>query len=137
VSSWKYPGHRPGKRNCWLVDVDGTVALKGDRDPYDWSRVRDDTPNENVLRVVRALSAKDDIVYLSGRDEVCRYETMLWLQDYTFARIDGLFMRGAGDKREDSIIKLELLREYVMHTRVVAMWRSIGLTCLQVAPGAF
>ena len=57
-------------------------------------------------------------------------------------------MRAVGDSRPDPVIKLELFNEHV-HDRydvrvvrddrnsVVDLWRSMGLTCLQVAPGDF
>lgn len=59
-----------------------------------------------------------------------------------------LFMRPAGDTRNDAVVKLELfdqhirdrydvLRCYDDRARVVAAWRSIGLTVFQVADGNF
>ena len=59
-----------------------------------------------------------------------------------------LFMRASGDTRKDEIVKLELFDAHVRgkydvrlvlddRDRVVRMWRSIGLTCLQVADGEF
>ena len=73
--------------------------------------------------------------------------TERWLErygiDYKY-----IFMRAAGDSREDSIVKREIYEgriapkfnvKYVLddRNRVVAMWRSLGLTCLQVADGDF
>ena len=29
----------------WIVDIDGTVAIMGDRSPFDWARVGEDLPN--------------------------------------------------------------------------------------------
>jgi hypothetical protein len=57
-------------------------------------------------------------------------------------------MRQAGDKRKDACVKLELYRtqleprfavQFVLDDRdqAVAMWRGLGLICLQVADGAF
>jgi hypothetical protein len=59
-----------------------------------------------------------------------------------------LIMRATGDMRKDSIIKQELLEreivpnsfvDFVLDDRnqVVDMWRSLGLTCLQVDYGDF
>lgn len=57
-------------------------------------------------------------------------------------------MRPAGDKRRDDIIKAEIFDQHIRghhnillvlddRDSVVKMWRSMGLTCLQVAEGNF
>lgn len=133
--------------SSWLCDIDGTLALMEGRSPFEWHRVGEDACNEAVREVVWALQTGYKIVLLSGRDGVCRPETEAWLAEHEID-YDALFMRAPGDTRKDSIVKLELLREVVApryHVRgvlddrdqVVEMWRSVGLTCLQVAPGAF
>lgn len=135
-----------------LVDVDGTVALRGDRGPYDWSRVGDDLPNQRVIDVARNLwrGGEREVVFVSGRDEVCRDETEDWLvRHIPWSLPPTLFMRPKGDNRNDAIIKREIYDREIAGTydvfvvlddrdRVVRMWREdLGLTCLQVAPGNF
>jgi predicted kinase len=44
---------------AWLVDVDGTLALMGDRGPFEWHRVGEDTPNLPVLELVSHLPGPD------------------------------------------------------------------------------
>jgi hypothetical protein len=87
------------------------------------------------------------IVYVSGRSDVCREATVEWLKKYGLP--DGpLFMRKAGDHRNDDILKIELLAEvraqgfepimaFDDRDRVVAAWRAAGIPCAQVAPGNF
>src|ERR1700722_613543 len=50
---------------CDIVDVDGTVALKGDRDPYDETRVHEDRPNTRVIEQVqeRRVAGRRKIVF--------------------------------------------------------------------------
>src|SRR5262249_50841178 len=61
-----------GVPEAFLVDIDGTVAVMGDRSPYDEGRVSEDTPNEPVIRVVRALHrAGYHILFCSGRTDAC------------------------------------------------------------------
>jgi predicted kinase len=133
-----------------LVDIDGTVALHGDRSPYDYSKVLDDTPNWNVVSIVRGLRAVGyRIVFLSGRPDSCREDTERWLKLYIGdGPFDGPFMRTEGDQRNDAVIKVELFDKYVRHqynvvavlddrNRVVRAWRNLGLICLQVADGNF
>ena len=134
----------------WLVDIDGTLALKGERGPYDWHRVGEDTPNEPVIEVVRALrKAGYGIVFVSGRMESCREDTVTWLNKHVFPVLGMLLMmRPDDDYRPDDVLKREIwetkLRDLFDvagviddRARVVAMWRSLGLTCLQVAEGNF
>ncbi|HMH92360.1 MAG TPA: hypothetical protein VK586_14900 [Streptosporangiaceae bacterium] len=139
------PETRP---KAWIVDIDGTVALRGDRSPYDWSRVGEDKPNEPVLAVVRALiGAGHRIIFVSGRMEECRFATIAWLNRH---RIDAvhLHMRPDGDYTPDDKLKCAIyereIRDFYEITgviddraRVVAMWRSLGLTCFAVAEGNF
>lgn len=136
-----------------MVDIDGTLALHGDRDPYDTSRYHEDTVNQPVVEAVRAMQDAGHVVILcSGRDERFRAVTEAWLTDkiglvYGLWH-DGLYMRPEGDRRRDNIVKLELFDAHIRDNynvtcvfddrdRVVQAWRSIGLTVFQVAPGNF
>lgn len=132
-----------------LVDVDGTLALRGDREPFDWSKASLDSPNIPVIEVVRALAgAGFKIAYLSGRDERIRQLTQDWLDIHV--QVTGtLLMRQEGDGRPDDLVKEEIVRSHFSdlskillvlddRNRVVNMWRDrIGLVCFQVADGDF
>jgi predicted kinase len=132
-----------------LVDIDGTVALMGDRSPYDWHRVGEDLPNPAVITAVRAMHAAGNaIIFCSGRDEVCRPETEAWLELYVGVRYEALFMRPEGDGRKDAVVKREIFDSEIRDTwrivgvfddrqQVVRMWRALGLTVFQVAEGDF
>jgi predicted kinase len=140
---------KPGTRKAVLVDIDGTVALKGARSPFDETRVHEDRPNTPVIEVARAMSdAGHRLVFLSGRTSTCRDATVTWLGEHIQRGFDGPFMRPAGDMRKDFTVKLELFDKHVRdvydvacvlddRSQVVEAWRSIGLTCLQVAEGNF
>jgi hypothetical protein len=137
------------KKSIWLFDLDGTLALMGDRDPYDWSRVGEDLPNKPVVAVLRALSGTSArIGFVSGRKERARYQTELWLMANVIPDLPLLWMRGDKDQRADEIVKREIYENEIApyfevegifddRDRVVKMWRSLGLTCLQVAEGNF
>ncbi len=138
----------PSLPSAWLVDVDGTLALMQGRSPYDWHRVGEDAPNPPVVELVRSLRAAGNaIVVVSGRDGVARAATQAWLHRHEIPH-DALLMRAAGDNRRDSIVKREIFDDrirQVWHVKgvlddrdqVVRMWRDLGLTCVQVAPGDF
>lgn len=140
---------KPGARKAALVDIDGTVALAGDRSPYDETRVADDQPNTAVIQVARALRGDGcRLVFMSGRSEGCRAATERWLNQHIGGQYDGPFMRPAGDTRKDSIVKGELFDQHLRDAydvtcvlddrqQVVDAWRAMGLTVLQVAEGNF
>lgn len=132
-----------------IVDIDGTVAHNdGHRSFYDYTKVGADTPVEAVIHCVEALNeAGFCIVFLSGREDSCQEETLAWLSRHVSGG-DVLVMRKTGDHRNDAIVKIEMFYEHVAplynvrfvlddRDRVVEAWRSIGLPCFQVRPGAF
>jgi predicted kinase len=137
------------KPDAILVDLDGTVAIMGRRSPYDTSRVHLDTPNQPVIRAVRAMyEAGHTILYCSGRTDDGREATETWLDKHVGVPHAGLHMRVTGDSRKDSIVKQEIYERELKHAwhivavfddrnQVVKMWRSLGLTVFQVADGDF
>lgn len=144
---------RVGTPRTALVDIDGTVALMVNRGPYDEHRVHEDRPNLPVIANVRALHAAGyRIVFCSGRTDACRAATEEWLHEHVglvaYNEPYELYMRAAGDGRRDSVVKLEIFNKHIRDThdvwvvlddrrQVVDMWRSLGLTVLQVAEGNF
>jgi len=133
---------------AYIFDVDGTMTMgPHNRSPYEWHKVGNDKPNIPVIRVMNDLwSNGAEILFVSGRDETCRPQTEVWLTEWVDDPV--LFMRPAGDHRRDDVVKAEIFDREIRHQfnvlgvfddrdQVVAFWRSIGLTCFQVAPGAF
>lgn len=134
-----------GLPHCVVIDMDGTMAIMGDRSPYDWDRVGVDEPNPMVVEY--AKNSPRPVVVLSGRDGSCRTQTLNWLilNQISFAE---LLMRTADDMRPDWIIKNELLDDLLTRwypalaiddrQQVVDnVWRARGIECWQVAPGRF
>ncbi|MEU9254976.1 AAA family ATPase [Streptomyces sp. NPDC048270] len=132
-----------------MCDIDGTLALTGDRGPYDFSRCELDLLNEPVRRALDAFRRADGdvIVLLSGRSEEHRPQTESWLRRHGVA-YDELWMRAAGDTRRDDVVKAELFDAHVRdryavrvslddRDRVVAVWRRMGLPTWQVNYGDF
>jgi hypothetical protein len=133
-----------------ICDIDGTLAIRsGDRSPYDWDRVGEDTPNPPVIELVQIIANAmgHEIILMSGRDESCRLQTEMWL-DAQQVPFHQLHMRPEKDNRKDSLVKEELYRRHVEgryavswvvddRDQVVKMWRSLGLTVLQCAEGDF
>ena len=134
-----------------IIDIDGTVALRGTRDPFDETRVAEDQPNTSVIEAIQADLHCNALVpvFMSGRTEGCYVETHNWLTANMYLPDNfDLFMRPVGDHRPDNEVKLEMFNKLVRYNynirrvyddrnQVVKMWRSLGLPVLQVADGNF
>lgn len=140
----------PTKPAAILVDIDGTLALHGSRNPYDTSRYAEDTLEDRLTALTNRLYTHDDtvkVIVMSGRDSAFRQVTEDWL-DANGVWFDELHMRTEGDKRRDDAVKLDLFNEHVRdrfnvlasfddRDRVVHFWRRLGLLVCQVNYGNF
>jgi predicted kinase len=134
-----------------ICDLDGTLAHMNGRNPYDASTCEDDILNNAVEQCLYGMATLGHrIIFMSGRDDKYREQTMAFLRKndiLDWCRPE-LHMRATGDNRKDSIVKRELYEAHVLgkynvrfvlddRDQVVELWRSLGLVCFQVAPGAF
>mgnify|MGYP001597434170 CR=1 FL=1 len=126
-----------------ICDIDGTLALCGDRNPYDASTCEQDGLNHPVASIIKHHA----VILVSGRMEDFRPHTERWLKVHDI-NYGALFMRPSGDTRKDYIVKKEIYDFKIKdkynvlfvvedRTRVVRMWREQGLVCLQCADGDF
>ena len=152
------------KRKCIVSDIDGTLALLDHRrhhvasKPKNWkaffAEIPKDKPN---MAVVVALKAFHDqrhypLILCSGRGKEHAAVTIAWIKQHIEEPFgiyfEALYMRELRDHRADDIVKRELLNKMRLdgwdpqlvlddRDRVVAMWRSEGIPCFQVAPGDF
>ena len=146
----------------WVIfDLDGTLADIEDRrqlctkenGKMDWNKFFDpenidlDKPNIPVISTAQALAEKGYMVAIfSGRSERTKNTTKSWLNKHKVP-YHILKMRPEKNFTADEQLKLEWVNdmdwkddvEMVFDDRqkVVDMWREIGLTCMQVAPGNF
>lgn len=136
-----------------IVDIDGTVAKRNDRNPYDMRTVISDEPIDVIIDLVRDMyndGAGSGIIFVTGRSYKAEKQTRAWIEEH-FGWTDQyhLFMRGDDDGRADNEIKQTIWEtcikgkfdiRFVLDDRdqTVKMWREVaGLICLQVAPGNF
>lgn len=126
-----------------ITDLDGTLFLFGDKNPYDRDFENDEI-NYSVLNVIKYK----DVIFVSGRLEKYRNQTELALVRALGHTGWKLFMRQDGDMRNDVIVKYEIYRDKIHgkykvdfvfddRRKVVNMWRKQGLKCFQVADGEF
>jgi predicted kinase len=132
----------PNLPNCYIVDIDGTLAINNTRNPFAWDKVGEDALNPAVAEMVETLGRTSTIIIFSGRSSVCRDLTVAWLKEYNINYKD-LFMRPANDQRPDDILKSELYYQNIRdlynvlgviddRPKVCRMWRRLGLSVFQV-----
>ena len=148
-----------------IFDLDGTLALIDDRRKWstkpngklDWDKFFDpnnismDKPNVPVIKVAQMFKQNGfRIIILSGRLNTTKDATRKWLNDNDVP-FDILKMRPDNNQFKfmpdddlkqnwlDSLFsnKDDIFAVFDDRQKVVDMWREIGLTCMQVAPGNF
>lgn len=146
----------------YIFDLDGTIALIQHRRHHvengntRWDRFYaecvNDLPNAPVIHTMDLLHDSGAEIWLfSGRSDEVRDQTLTWLEDHVPFYIDprSVMMRRSDDHTADDALKRRwynemldddkrrLVATFDDRDRVVAMWRSVGVTCFQVAPGNF
>ena len=155
---WNYPPVKPefepiatfsdDKQDAVIFDIDWTLAKNVSRSPYDMTRVSEDEVYEDITMLVWLMSISHEIIFVSGRDDSCQSDTLVWLQNNVeFIGEANLVMRKEWDNRSDAIIKYEILKElnktfnirYIFddRDRVVKMAREAWFRVLQVQEGNF
>jgi predicted kinase len=119
--------------DCIIVDIDGTLAKMKDRGPYEEHKVYQDDVRKHVLFTIASMMTANPelkVFVFSGRSEACLGETIIWINEKCDLVVDNylnwnfkndcvpdysveLHMRKVGDKRRDSLVKMDLYNEYV------------------------
>jgi hypothetical protein len=149
-------------KNTVIFDLDGTLAkidkrIKLARKPngkmdfdilHDRDNIYLDEPNEPVVRIAE-LFADDglQIVIFTGRPDTTESVTRQWLAKHGIPYHKLVMRDNVRYFKPDEILKKQMLDDHLDiddvfcvvddRQKVVDMWREIGLTCFQVAPGDF
>lgn len=140
------------KQLAIICDLDGTLALIGERDPFNPKSIADDQlnyPIANILEVYAHQTLYDiQLFFITGRFEKLRTQTERWLARHNIENYL-LFMREDNDFRKDIVYKKEVYQQHIQdkydvifvledRDQTVKMWRNeLQLTCLQVQYGNF
>ena len=155
--------NQSGHDKIVIFDLDGTLALidkrrEASRKPngkidfskfHDSSNIKLDEPNIPVIKMAQ-LFAEDgfNIVIFSGRSDKTEKTTRSWLSRNRVP-FHKLVMRPHKTMNfiPDEVLKKDMLDKHIDiddifmvvddRQKVVDMWRDLGLTCVQVAPGDF
>lgn len=152
-------------KNCVIFDIDGTLSNNKHRlkfieqSPQDWNSFFLEMDKDEVIEPIAFLlfallrdfhnsNVAIDIIFCTGRPEMYRDLTEKWLERELDIYNHRLMMRKDGDRRNDDIVKQEMLDQLKSEgyevvfavedrKRVVDMWRQNGVTCLQCSEGDF
>jgi len=137
--------------SCIVCDLDGTISLPIFRSIDDLTKVSEDLPNRQLIRMLRVLNKYYRIIFVSEREatQACYENSFNWLVDNFGPNNDKntygwiLYMREEGNKEPDIKIKSDIYYDRILpyynvvtvfddkHSAVRA-WRDIGLFCCQV-----
>ena len=139
--------------HCIIVDMDGTLCLNTSARPFFGpgaaEKMKDDVPITEICDLVRHYCNDSGVslIILTGRDEPCREATMAWLEEHwlhpslLLMRPEGSFLPGPEQKKliYEKEIKDKYYVDFILDdsSKVVKMWRELGLTCLQPNEGKF
>lgn len=135
---------------CIISDLDGTLCLYGDNNPYDRD-FSQDILNKPVYQIISNYYWErpqvKTVIFFSGRSDKFESVTRAWLTK----NLDGipyeLYMRKHGDTRKDSIIKYEMYMDKIKHRWSVNFviddrlsvledcWEKLGIFCMNVNQG--
>lgn len=147
--------------HCIIVDMDATLCFNTNGRPF-WGteadeRVIDDIPNTPVIELVKhykeapygsnPYTYEHNVIIITGRSESARVGTEMWLKKYKVP-YDKLLMRPNGDITKGDELKQILYEneikdkyyvDFVLDdsSKVVKMYRNLGLTVLQPNEGKF
>lgn len=143
-----------------IFDLDGTITDHSHRVPLvategikpDWDEFEKrcvyDVPNLAVVELYKYYVSLEDymVLIMTGRSKDYQEKTIEWFESYKIPLPHLFIMRTKGDNTPDHELKKKWVQNIGTHRvvctfedrgRVVDMWRSLGLTCFQVAPGNF
>lgn len=144
----------------YATDLDNTICdcsqrlhhIQGEKKDWDafFSGISEDQPILPVLTTVRSLQlAEYTLVVITGRPERTRQATMSWLSKHGISPTK-MYMRADDDRREDFVVKSELLDEMLEdfpghkligvfedRRQCVTMFRNRGVTTFQPCEGAY
>lgn len=130
-----------------LFDIDHRLYLLEEKqwDAF-YAACKDDTPNEWCVELLRGMEHRAKIVFVSGRNESARGETVRQLQELGFGKWP-LYMRPRDNREADVVFKQKLLSTELAHLdilfavedrkRVADMYRGNGIVVLHCADGEF
>ncbi|MEU2582219.1 hypothetical protein ABZ612_04475 [Streptomyces avermitilis] len=129
-----------------VFDLDNTLADTAhrqrflERKPRDWeaffAAAPKDPPLAAGVALVRESAEECEVIYLTGRPERCRRDTLDWLAAQGLPE-GCVFMRGNGDRRPARVTKLEILRRLARDREIRVLVDDDELVCVDAERAGF
>ncbi|MFI6335787.1 hypothetical protein [Streptomyces sp. NPDC050535] len=129
-----------------VFDLDGTLADSAhrqrflEREPRDWDAFFAAAPQDPPLAEGVAMALESavecEVVYLTGRPERCRRDTLDWLAAQALPE-GRLWMRRDDDRRPARRTKLEILRRLARDHEIRVLVDDDELVCADAARAGF
>ena len=120
------------------IDIDGVLADLRHRlhhvsaRPKDWRSFFAAAPHDPLLaegvRVARALAEVHEVVYLSGRPEICRADTLAWLARHDLPAGD-VHLRPPHDRRPGRLFKVDSIDRFARGRTIAVLVDDDPLVC--------
>ncbi len=111
------------KSDIYIFDIDGTIAEKGRRNPYDMDSVDEDTYIKSVMDVMKSMMKNNNVLVCTGRNNKSKVKTLEWFSSYGVdIPNDKIFFRGDKDQRADWKVKSEMWDEISKRYNIVGMF---------------
>ena len=124
-----------------IVDVDGTIALTGDRSIFDYSKVDIDIPRIDVIRIIKSLKEQNiKIIIFSGRKLEAKEKTIQWLKN-NLIPFDEIYLRNEEESNNncsDTVAKYRMFNQirdkynfigtFDDRPKVTRLYQELGLT---------
>lgn len=141
------------KEDAFICDIDGTLASHVNpdgslrREHFDYTKVSEDLPIEHVIEVVRILAVDLQPIFVSGREDYSRSDTVNWIRNHVDPTGEmgpfNLYMRENGNYEKDFTLKERIYSKliapkYNVHfaiddrLQVCQMWHRIGVPVFRV-----
>ncbi|MEV5438499.1 hypothetical protein AB0K80_21165 [Streptomyces sp. NPDC052682] len=129
-----------------VFDLDNTLADTAHRQgflqrrPRDWdaffAAAPQDPPLEEGIALVRETARECEVVYLTGRPERCRHDTLHWLAAQGLPE-GRLYMRRDDDRRPARFTKLHILRRLARTREIRVLVDDDELVCADAERAGF
>ena len=143
----EYLGNSVKNKRVIVFDIDGTLAEKGSRNPFNEKDVLQDEVHSSVVHMLQMyFNSGNEVIVCTGRTEGCRKDTEQWFR-INVGFVPKIYMRNVGDVRPDWQVKTEMWNDickdrYISllvddRNQVVRRARMLGLKVAQVEYGNF
>ncbi|MBW5486213.1 phosphatase domain-containing protein [Streptomyces bambusae] len=134
------------RRPLAVFDIDNTLSDTAhrqhflERRPRDWKgffgAAPDDPPLTHGVSLALASAHECEVVYLTGRPERCRADTLEWLERHGLPE-GRVWMRGNQDRRPARTTKLEVLQRLARSRDVRVLVDDDELVCQAARAAGF